>query len=154
MQAIKHPHHNKIKLKALGNYDSKEESLKFGLSCPEPGKTVQSHKEECDINTIAYRFGLGHPVPQSVRLPFYGDFADIDSYESALAAINDAQASFAAMPAKIRERFGNDAARFVAFCGDSGNRQEALDLGLIPRQPDPAAPPQAAPIAVVDPKKG
>lgn len=140
--------HQNLKLKALYNYDYKKESLKFSLSCPEPGKTVQSHKDECDINTIARRFGLGHPVPQSVRLPFYGDFSELDSYESALAAINDADASFFALPANIREKFNNDPAQLIHFCSDVGNRQAAIDLGLIPKVPNPDATPQAAPIAV------
>lgn len=152
MQASKLPIKSTLKLKALHNYNYKKESNYYSLSCPEPGKTVQSHKEECDINTIAYRFGLGHPIPQSVRLPHYGDFTGIDDYASALAAINDAEASFSAMPAKLREKFGNDPQNFVAFCSDSGNRQAAIDLGLIPRVPDPAGTPQTAPIAAVEGK--
>lgn len=122
------------------NYDRNEASDASGLDCSaDPGETHQSFAEECDINTLIRRFGLGGQLPVGLRAPTYGDFTGVDDYQSALNSVIAADDAFMAMPAEVRARFHNSAHEFVQFCSDDKNRDEAVKLGL--------ALPQAASLA-------
>ena len=147
------------------NYDVDQASLDSGLVIVEETMTIQSSIEECDINTIIERFGLGYRMPESNRIPMYGDFDGIDSYQEALAALRQAGESFDALPAKVRRRFGNDPAEFVEFMMNDANRDEAVALGLVPEkvtalplreqpQPDKAPVPVAVPPVPASPPSG
>lgn len=92
--------------------------------------TVQSQKEEADINTIVKNFGVTGQLPTNVRVPTYGDFTGVDDYRTALEAIREAEASFMAMPADIRAKFENDPQQFLEFCEDERNLPEMRKLGL------------------------
>jgi hypothetical protein len=51
------------------------------------------------------------------------------------------------LPAKLRARFDNNPEKFVEYVGKGENREEAIELGLIPRPPlkdDDTLPPTAA----------
>lgn len=114
------------------NYDRNAASDASGLDCSvEPSKTQQSFREECDINTLIYRFGLSGSLPQGLRAPTYGDFSGVDDYQSAMNSIIAADDAFMQMPANVRARFNNSAHEFVNFCSDSKNRDEAVKLGLV-----------------------
>lgn len=116
------------------NFDPQKWSLESGLACDPAGKvTKDSFAEECDINTIVRRFGLTGQLPTDVRAPMYGDFSEAMDYQSALHAVMAAQDSFMAMPAEVRQRFGNDPGAFVDFCSDPRNHAEAVELGLAVR---------------------
>lgn len=122
------------------NFDPQKWSLESGLKCdPLEKVTKDSFAEECDINTIVRRFGLTGELPVNVRAPMYGDFTEAMDYRSALDAVMAAQESFMALPADVRQRFGNDPASFVDFCSDPRNRDEAVKLGLV--LPSAALPP-------------
>lgn len=131
------------------NYNKDHLSHLTSLICKDESKAVQSQKEESDINTIVKRFGLTGKLPDGIRMPQYGDFTNISDYQSALNSVLQAQASFDAMPAAIRNRFHNDAGEFVEFCGNPANREEAEKLGLVektisapgnPATPEPVKP--------------
>lgn len=100
------------------------------------GKTVQSSKEEADINTIVERFGVTGQLPQNVRTPLEGDFTNAIDFRTAMDAVISAQRSFDAMPANVRKRFGNDPGEFVDFStardpsGKLVNLDEMRKLGL------------------------
>lgn len=114
------------------NYDREKASNESGLDCSgDPGETQQSFREECDINTIIYRFGLAGELPVGLRAPTYGDFTGVNDYQSALNAVIAADEAFMEMPANVRARFNNSAAAFVEFCSDDKNRDEAVKLGLV-----------------------
>lgn len=117
------------------NYDRDAASDESGLSCGEPSRAVQSAAEEADINTIVKRFGLTGKLPNNVRMPQYGDFTGIGSYQEALNAVIAADQAFMTMPAHVRERFHNDPAAFVEFCGKEENRAEAEKMGLVVPKP-------------------
>lgn len=109
-----------------------------------PGKTVQSGKDEADINTLVKRFGLTGQVPQNVRVPLSGDFSDAYDFHTAMRGIRQAEESFAAMPADVRKRFQNDPGLFVDFATELSsdgkalaNLEELRKMGLAV----PAAPP-------------
>lgn len=132
------------------NYDMNQAGDESGLDCSkEPSLAKQAFKDECDINTIVKRFGIGGEMPVNVRMPTYGDFTGVSDYREALHAIRDAEASFMAMPAAVRARFANDPGAFVDFCSNPANREEAEKLGLVEAAaaPSPKGGGGAAPAA-------
>lgn len=114
------------------NYDRDAASVASGLLCTDKTRTQQQFKDECDINTIIERFGLGYRMPEGARIPSYGDFVGIDDYQTAVNAVLEAGERFDLLPANIRERFYNDPGHLIAFMQDERNREEAVRLGLIP----------------------
>lgn len=148
----------KLFLRVADGSDADVVSDKTGLKCVDKSRTKQEFKEECDINTIIDRFGIGYEIPQGVRVPQYADFSDAMDFHDALNAVRQASESFMAMSAATRAEFGNDAARFVEFCSRPENLPRMRQLGLavdeLPVAPgavlaSPAAPaaPGAAPAA-------
>ena len=101
----------------------------------DPGLTDQSQKDDCDINRIMARYRetgfLVDPMHPGTRQPFFGDFTEIPDYQGALEVISAADAAFAALPAKVRDRFGNNPQEIFDFLSDEKNRDEAISLGLI-----------------------
>lgn len=114
------------------NYDRDAASVDSGLECLDDSMTQQQFKDDADINVIVRRFGITGELPVGVRMPTYGDFDLVNDYQSALEAMREAEASFMAMPANVRERFANDPQKFLDFCADSRNIEEARKLGLVP----------------------
>lgn len=124
------------------NYDTDEVSTSTGVDfivldpstgeyVPELSLTKQSFAEESDINVIVKRFGLTGQMPENVRAPTYADFSDVGDFHSAALAIAQANESFDAMPASTRARFNNNPAKFLDFCSDDQNYDEAVSLGLV-----------------------
>lgn len=118
-------------IRSAYNYDTEVASDETGLDCPDPSLAQQNQKEEADINTIVKRFGLTGELPQNVRMPQYGDFTEVTDYQTALNAVKQANEAFMEMPAEVRSRFENDPEKFVDFCLDPNNREEAKKLGLV-----------------------
>jgi len=116
------------------NYDRRKASVESGLHCTDGSRTIQDHKEECDINTIVRRFGITGQLPTGVRAPQYGDFESVSDYHTALNSIASSNEAFDAMPAAVRDRFHNDPGEFVSFCLDENNRDEMQKLGLLTPQ--------------------
>ena len=102
----------------------------------EPSLTVQAAKDECDINLIIDRANRGIYPNVRETMPRFEDVTGLPDYQFMLNAVMDAQDRFAALPAAVRSRFGNDPAQLLEFLGDVNNRDEAIRLGLI----DPPAP--------------
>ena len=100
----------------------------------EPSSTIQSAKDECDINLIVANAERGMLSASMInqREPRYGDFSQIGDYQSALNQVMAAETMFAELPAEIRRRFDNDPAKLLEFVGDAENRAEAVKLGLVP----------------------
>jgi len=113
------------------NYDTNKVSDENGLNTGNEGGAKQSFKEECDINTIIKRFGLGYELPQDVRIPTSGDYTNITDFHSAMTAVRQAQESFNALPADVRTFFGNDPQGYVEYCLDEKNAGRLGELGLL-----------------------
>lgn len=95
----------------------------------EPG-AKQSMKDEVNINNIMARYiRTGTLTHVRAGSPQYG-FAPDMSFKDALNFMNEAQAEFERLPAKIRARFSNDPAEFVDFCSNKENLEELRKLGL------------------------
>jgi len=134
-------------------------SRKSDVWCdPEKGRTVQSEAASCDVNRIVETFKKTGVLPQvgGRAAPQYGDFSEVPSYQEALGIIERAEEAFSALPARVRQRFGNDPAAVVAFVADPRNREEAARLGLLkvveakegpaPQGAGGGAPPTQAPV--------
>lgn len=100
-------------------------------------ETQQHFKEDCDVNRILERFlrtgtWTGDPAIKATREPMFGDFAESDlDFRAAQEKLVDADRRFMALPAAIRERFGNNAVKFVEFLQDPANREEAAKMGFL-----------------------
>lgn len=114
----------------------------------EPSRTKQEFLEESDVNFIVNQYEAdGILPPLDGREPIYGDFSDpnLGNYHEALNMVQGAQELFQRLPARVRERFGNDPAELIAFVQVDANRQEAFDLGLLRADyVSPSAPPTPA----------
>lgn len=122
----------KIFLRAPYNYDVDKVSDETGLKCEDDSLTIQSSKDESDINVIVDRFTKTGTMPQLMMPPLNADFDAVFDFQDAMNLTRAAKESFDAMPAKVRTRFNNDPAAFVDFCSDQDNIDEMRKLGLAP----------------------
>lgn len=127
------------------NYDTDHASRTTGFVNSLPSLAQQQFKDECDINTIAKNFGLTGQLPTPVYLPTFDDFSEVSDFQSALHAIQRAEASFLAMPSAVRERFNNNSQKFLEFTSDARNAAELKALGLF-RDAPPVPTPQPSPV--------
>lgn len=116
------------------NHDPKEFSDMFSYVETQGSLTVQSQALDADINEIVRRVGIGHPMPQSPRVPSYGDFTGVTDFASAVNAVNAAMDGFMELPAAVRARFRNDPQMLLEFCANDANIPEARALGLLKEQ--------------------
>lgn len=107
--------------------------------------TRQSAAAECDINGILARFAkTGVFTHVNPGQGIYVDVSKVGDYQSALASVARAEELFAALPAKVRKRFENDAAAFLDFCSKPENQAEGAELGLWPKVPEEKPPEKPA----------
>lgn len=108
---------------------------------PTLDRTKQSFKDECDINVLMSRYLKGQPLDHLLRPDGkFGDWSDVPDFQTAQHYIIQAGQLFEAVPAKIRERFMNDPARFIEFATDPNNKDEMRKLGLLRPEPPVQAP--------------
>lgn len=109
--------------------------LDFG---DEKSLTQQQFADECDINNIVAKNPDGFYTHLNSRLPLWGvDVPESMVYNEALNLVQQANASFMAMPADLRARFNNDPSQLLAFLGDDSNYDEAVSLGFIAPKASP-----------------
>lgn len=114
-------------------------------------RTKQAFKDAADINNIMARYkATGEISYVNGRTAVYGDFTGHEDLLTALTGVQDAHARFEELPAKIRDRFGNDPVQLLGFVDQAENRAEAIELGLI-EDPEGSVRP-AAPAAQTDPE--
>lgn len=102
-------------------------------------KTLQSFKDDADINNLVRRFKLTGQAPMPNMSPFYGDFTQVEDYQSAMNMIIAARESFHALPAEVRKKFNNDPAQLIEYLNDPKlDKAEARKLGLL--KPEEAVP--------------
>lgn len=113
--------------------------VKSGIKFVDPSATLQSFKDDADINCIIARYEntgvLVDPTVPVSRTPEFGDFSEMPSYQDAQNVIIVARNAFDALPSKIRERFNNDPAAYFDFVRSlkegSEEFDEAISLGII-----------------------
>lgn len=111
------------------------------LDCGPEVRTKSSMAEACDINRIMKRYHYKDIARIEAQNPgIYGDFSAVPDFMEANEIIIRANSQFEALPAKLRQRFGNDPAQFLAFVADPANKDEAKFLGLLKKDDSPESP--------------
>lgn len=111
--------------------------------------TQQHFLEECDINSIMAKYkSTGIFTHVQAAAAQFGDFSAVPSYQDGLNYIMEAQDLFDSLPARVRERFGNDPGQFIKFATDGKNIKELRELGLAPEE---AEAPKPQLVQVVEP---
>jgi len=104
--------------------------------------TKQSHKAECDINTILKQFSQTGIIEHiNSQQPQYLDLPENIDFQTSLQIISEAESAFASLPAKVRDFYQNDPGQFLAAFSDPTQREHLVELGII--QPPPAPIPDA-----------
>lgn len=117
-----------------------------------PSRAKQSMRAECDINVIMDQvMRTGVTSHFNSRPGRYVDLPDSVDYQEAIASIDAGREAFAELPAKVRKRFANDPARFLAFMDDPSNAEEIYSLGLAERPQEPARAPEVIPEPKAEP---
>lgn len=94
-------------------------------------RTKQSFKDDCDINLIVKRHastGLWDhlaPVPAT-----YGDFTASRELLAAVELVDQANASFAELPAEVRRLCDNQAVNLLYGLADEASYEMLVDAGL------------------------
>lgn len=118
------------RFRAVGNYDADKASMESGLECKDD-KTMQSFKDESDINKIVDRFLKTGQVP-AAGAPVFADItASVDDFRDAMDVIVMAEREFMKLPGRVRAQFGNDPTNLMAFLDDKANYDEAVQMGLL-----------------------
>lgn len=107
-------------------------------------KTRQEFKDQCDVNKIIKSYSRTGMINHVTRIKAkYGDFSDLPSFEESSNILIKAEQAFMELPAKVREAFGNDPARFVEASKDP-SLSEFRKLGLVGGS-EPSSPSEVAP---------
>lgn len=94
--------------------------------------TKQEFKDEADINILMARYQATGQIPViNERAPQYLDVSEGFDFSAMQDRVLEAQALFAELPSVLRERFANDPAAFIEYCGDPANHGEMRKLGLL-----------------------
>lgn len=115
-----------------------------------PSRTKQEFLAECDINNILKQYkitGQIRHISGKAAMGAYQDLPDPVDFQDAMNLVLESEASFATLPAHVRDRFGNDPVRFLEFMANPENQDEAIKMGLATdnRPPVPPADPPPAP---------
>jgi len=98
-------------------------------------KTMQSAKDECDINNIMRQYRRTGMVAHVNRHQGkYEDLTDVPDYYQSMLKIKQANESFSELPAEIRKQFNNDPGHFIDFVSNPDNLPEMQEMGLIPSE--------------------
>lgn len=96
-----------------------------------PGLTKQAFKKDCDINYIMAKYEKTGVIEHVARYNGqYGDFGDVEDYQTSLNKVIAADEMFMTLPANVRKRFGNNPGEFLDFVSDEANIDEMVALGL------------------------
>lgn len=98
--------------------------------------TEQSHRDRVNINKIVAKARKGIPPRVQEGPGLYGDFTSGMSFHEMQNRVADARGDFMALPSEVRKRFENDPGKLLDFIADPNNRQEAMELGLLPKPPE------------------
>lgn len=107
----------------------------------QPSMTKSDMAEACNINNILARYRKTGVISHIRAGGTYETLPSQMDFHEAMNLVLKAQTMFDEMPSNLRKRFSNDPGVFLAFCEDPENRDEMVDLGLLPRPPKAAQTP-------------
>ena len=113
-------------------YPAENQRRKVTLACdPDSNMTEQCHAEECDIRNILRKYKTTGVINHvNKHQGTYGDFTGSAGLKEALDQVGEAYDMFESVPSHIREKFANDAGKFIDFMNDENNAEEIRALGL------------------------
>ncbi len=118
---------------------------------PNPSRTKQASKDECDINKILKSAAQnGGVISHLKEKRLMGDFTQHPDYHEAMNYIAEANSSFQDLPAHVRAEFENDPAKFLTFAEDPENLEAMRELGLAPDAPKEPPEPEPTKVRIVD----
>lgn len=105
-------------------------------------RTIQAPESETNINMIIDRAVKGNLVMMNQREPRYGDFSSGFNFTETQMRIKAFESNFERLPSELRARFDNDPAKLIEFASDPANKEEAIKLGILPKEQvvEPVAP--------------
>lgn len=122
----------------LGFLRANRRGVDDGVTNNEPSMTEQQFKDQCDVNNIVKQFTLAGYRSQDFDMlgkqvmsdaSRFIDVSKVPTLQEAHALIEEAQNSFIQnVPAKIRERFDNDAMKFWQHASKAQNVNEIKTL--------------------------
>lgn len=128
---------------------SAQATTEYDTSDPDNDRTVQSYKDEADINVMIKRFGIA-AVAKPQDMGYYDFTAAPADYQEALNSVIDAERRFAEVPAEIRARVDNNPKKFAEWINHEANREEAIKLKLLKRPPKAPEPQK---VEIINPPK-
>nr|DAK73113.1 MAG TPA: Scaffold protein [Microviridae sp.] len=115
-------------------FDTYEE--KQGIIFKEPTMTVQSEKDNCDINVIMNRYATcGTPLPYRTDgvQPVYADVSELGDYMENYQRCKQAEEMFNSLPSALRKELDNNPANLIPFIQDEKNKERCYEYGLLNR---------------------
>lgn len=121
------------------------------LDCTgDPGLTKQSFKDECDINNLMAQYRATGDFTHVARTsPQYGDYSNVEDYQTAVNIVKEANQQFLELSAEARLACDNDPNIFMEMVSNPDKRDLCLHLGLLDEAitvPSITDPPVTAPI--------
>lgn len=113
-------------------FDTYEE--KQGIIFKEPAMTVQSEKDNCDINVIMNRYATcGTPLPYRTDgvQPVYADVSELGDYMENFQRCKQAEEMFNNLPSALRKELDNNPANLLPFIQDDKNKERCYEYGLL-----------------------
>lgn len=112
--------------------------------------TRQSFKNECDIQQILKQYQRTGVITHiAAARPTYMDLPTDLDYQRSMNTMLIAEEAFLALPASVRDRFGNDPQRFLAAFSDKTQEAYLREMGFLREAPqgppDPVRPPSPEP---------
>lgn len=96
--------------------------------------TIQSEKDNCDINVIMNRYATcGTPLPSRTDgvQPVYADVSELGDYMQNYQRCKQAEEMFNALPSALRKELDNNPANLLPFIQDKKNESRCIEYGLI-----------------------
>lgn len=119
-----------------------------GICFTEPSMTQQHFKDECEIDTILRKYEttgfLVDPLTPRRQAQF-GDFSEVQDFQTAQNKVAEVTEYFDSLPASIRSRFGNRVSEFLTFVTDPANRKACEELGIFVPEGVSESSPQGQP---------
>lgn len=113
-------------------FDTYEE--KQGIIFKEPTMTIQSEKDNCDINVIMNRYATcGTPLPYRTDgvQPVYADVSELGDYMENYQRCKQAEEMFNALPSALRKELDNNPANLIPFIQNEKNKERCYEYGLL-----------------------
>lgn len=103
---------------------------------PSRSRTAQEYRDESDPAKIVKRLiesgGAIDELLLQKREAIYADVTGIGSYFEAKCKTARIENAFMTLDADVRAKFENDPQKMMEFLADPANKNEAIDLGLLP----------------------